>query len=829
MTEILKKCLPFGIAIVLFSMLSLWYFSPVLDGQKLRQSDISQHIGMSKEIHDFRKQQKEEPYWLNNAFSGMPAYVVSAYYPNNYIKKLDSLLRFLPRPADYVFLYLISFFSLLLVLKVDWRLALLGAVAFGFSTYLIIILSAGHNAKAHAIAYMPLVIAGILLVFQKRYLFGFIVSTLALALELQANHIQMTYYLLGMVIILGIVQLIKALQEKTTALFFKQIGVLSIAAILALGMNSGTILATQEYAKSSTRSSSELQLLPDGSPKEQISSGLDKAYITEYSYGISETLNLFIPRFMGGGSGEMVPEDGALMEFIQDAVQQGLPTDQASTLLQISSMYWGDQPIVAAPAYIGAVILFLFVLGIFMVKGPLKQWLVATVIVALLLSWGKNLGFLTDFFIDYVPLYDKFRAVSSIQVLAELAIPLLGVLGLHRFFFGTIEAELKKNYLVYTCYIVGGLALLLAVGGTGLFSFQSAMDAQIIDIDKQLDGIYEALIQDRQAVFQADAIRTFVLVLLTATVLWLSQLDFIKNKWIAIAVLFVLFAYDSIAIDKNYVNDANFVSARKVNRPFTPTAVDKEIQKDKSHYRVLNLSRNPMNDGSTSYFHNSIGGYHAAKPRRYQELYEYLIEPELSEMFKADTIGAPILNMLNTKYFIIPTASGLHFEKNEQANGNAWFVQTIKTTNNPDESIALLKTIDTKNTAVVAETFAKELEPSYSRIDSTASIAIKKFKTNHIVYESSNSEKSFAVFSEMYFKNGWQAYLNGEKVAHYPVNYVLRGMEIPAGKQEIVFSYEPKVIQKGATFALVSYLLAMCIPLVYFLYQRRLNKREIKV
>ena len=442
----IKKLLPHLLVLVGFIVLSLAYFSPVLKGKELFQSDIMQYIGMSKQQADYRTETGEETYWTNGAFAGMPTYQLGAKYPHNYIKKLDLTLRFLPRPADYLFLYFLGFYILLLVLKVDYKLAVVGALAFGFSTYLIIILGVGHNSKAHAIAYMPLVLSGILLTFQRKYIAGFFLTTVAMGLEIVANHFQMTYYLMFLVIILGITYLIDAYKKNILPHYFKSVGILVAAVILSIALNATSVLATQEYVKESTRGKSELSINPDGSPKE-ITSGLDKDYITQFSYGYWETFNLFIPRFMGGGNGEDVGKDSATYEAFR---KLGATTSQAFQESKRAPMYWGDQPIVEAPAYIGAVVLFLFVFALFLVKGRLKWWLVSGSLFALLLSYGKNLGFLTDFFIDYVPLYNKFRAVTSIQVILELCIPVLAILGLVKLFKDFENKEEKLKALKYT-------------------------------------------------------------------------------------------------------------------------------------------------------------------------------------------------------------------------------------------------------------------------------------------------------------------------------------------------------------------------------------------
>ena len=803
-----KDITPYIVAIFIFVFVAVAYFSPVLQGKKIQQSDITQFIGSSKEIKDFRKENNEEPYWTNTSFGGMPSYAVSTYYPNDFIKKVDKVLRFLPRPADYLFLYFLSFFVLLLVLKVDWKLAIVGSLGFGLSTYLIIILGVGHNAKAHAIAYMPLVLAGILLVFQQKYLIGFIVTALAMSLEISASHIQMTYYLLFLVLIFGIVQLIESLRNKEIPHFAKSIGVLVVAVIIAIGTNATSLLAIQEYSKESTRSKSELTINPDGSNK-IVTTGLSKDYITEYSYGQAETFNLFIPRFMGGTRHETL-ENSELQNFLQDAVNKGLNASDANYLMQISSMYWGEQPIVAAPAYIGALFIFLFVLALFLVDKKLRNWLLAATIFSILLSWGKNLSFLTDFFIEYVPLYNKFRAVSSIQVIAELAIPLLGILGLKSLFSSENSKELKLKSLKWSTIVVGGLALLFTIGGTGLFTFETAMDLQI---DEQIAGYLDAITSDRKTLFVNDSLRSFILVALFSGVIWL----FIKeklNKNVLIIVFGVLVLFDLVNVDKRYVDNNFFVSARKVDKPFVASKVDKEILKDKGIYRVADFTKNIMADGATSYFHKSIGGYHAAKPRRYQELYDFHLAKNNIE----------VLNMLNTKYLIFEDESKSKVvEQNPNINGNAWFVNNVSIVDNANEEIVALDSLKTKNEAVINSKFVSgEFVNNFPK-DTTAVIELTSYKANELIYKSSVNENQFAVFSEVYYKNGWNAYVDGELKPHYRVNYVLRGMEIPKGEHIIEFKFEPTVIKKGNSITLISYVLLLIIPLGWFFVKRRKN------
>ncbi len=807
----IQKVLPFVIAIFIFAIVSVIYFSPVLEGKKIQQSDITQFIGSSKEIVDFRKEHKEEPYWTNATFGGMPSYAVSTYFPNDFIKEIDRVLRFLPRPADYLFLYFIGFFSLLLVLKVDWKLGIIGALGFGLSTYLIVILGVGHNAKAHAIAYMPLVLSGILLVFQRKYLIGFIITTLAMSLELGASHIQMTYYLMFLVIILGLVQLIESVKNNEIPHFGKGIGILVVAVLLAIGTNATSLLATQEYAAHSTRSKSELTINPDGSPKEQ-TSGLTKEYITQYSYGKWETLNLFIPRFKGGTSREHI-ENSELQRFLQSSVKQGLNPNDANYIRRISSMYWGDQPIVAAPAYIGAIFIFLFVLALFLVKGRLKKWLVAATIFSILLSWGKNFSLLTDFFINYVPLYNKFRAVSSIQVIAELCVPLLGILGLKELMSPNISKEAKLKALKYSTLIVGGLALIFVITGTSLFPFETEIDIQI---NEQLNGYLDAIITDRKTLFFNDSVRSLTLVGVGALAIWLFLIKIIKRN-ILIIGLGVVILIDLVNVDKRYVDSDFFTSARKVDRPYQASAIDKEILKDKSYFRVANFARNMMTDGATSYFHKSLGGYHAAKPKRYQELYDFQIEKR----------NLQVLNMLNTKYIMSPNEKGeVGLIKNDEANGNAWFVSEIQIVENADEEIKILDSLNTKTGAVIDKRFAGDKFNTIFEQDSTAIIKLTSYKANSLTYKSNSTINQFAVFSEIYYSDGWNAYVDGELRPHYRVNYVLRAMEIRKGSHTIEFKFEPEVIKSGNIITLTSYALLLLIPIGWFFVQKRKNNGE---
>ena len=799
-----KKFLPHILVVFGFIIISLAYFSPVLQGKEIFQSDIVQYTGMAKQQNDFRAKTGEESYWTDAAFGGMPTYQLGAHYPHNYIKKIDSILRFLPRPTDYLFLYFIGFYILLLVLKLDYKLAFLGAIAFGFSTYLIIILGVGHNAKAHAIAYMPMVLAGILLCFRNKYIGGFLLLTFAMALEISANHFQMTYYLLLLVIIVGIVYLIDAFKKKQLPNYLKALGVMVLAVFLAIGINATNLLATQQYAAFSTRGDTGITINPDGTPK--TSEGLNFEYITQYSYGIVESFNLFIPRFMGGSSSEKLDENS---EMYSQLITMGAGPAQAKDFAQNAPTYWGNQPFVGAPAYIGATILFLFVFALFLIKGRLKWWIVGGVILSLMLSWGKNFAFLTQFFIDYVPLYNKFRAVSSIQIIIELCVPILAVFGLSRLFQDFEKPEEKFRALKWATIITGGLALIFLLFKSALFSFSGGNDAAYI---QQMGAEFvRALKEDRKSVFSADTIRSLVFVILSATLIWL-YLKQKASKNLVIAGFVLLILVDLIGVDRRYVNNEDFVASKVMNQPFQKTAADVEILKDKGHYRVFDLAESPFNTGRTSYFHNSIGGYHAAKPGRMQNLFDFYIAKN----------NLQILNMLNVKYIIVPTEEGPKAQQNPEAIGNAWFVENIKWVSNPNEELLNLGETDLVKTAVINNSFKDQI-PSTLDFDPSAQIELIEHEPNRLVYRSSAAKDQLAVFSEMYYGHGWISYIDDEETPHIRANYALRAMMVPAGEHIITFKFEPKTVKTGSAIALASSIILGFLLLggIYFTFKNK--------
>lgn len=810
--KVINKFYPHALVILGFILVSLIYFYPVLQGKQIFQSDIAQYTGMAKEQNDFRAAEHTEPYWTNSAFGGMPTYQLGANYPNDFVGKLDDFLRFLPRPADYLFLYFLGFYGLLLVLKTDPLKAFIGAIAFGFSTYLIIILGVGHNAKAHAIACMPLVIAGFILVFQKKYIWGGLLTMFAVALEVNANHFQMTYYLLIFLLILSGYFTFTFIKEKQFKELVIAVGVLAVAGIFAIGANATNLMATSEYAKFSTRSNSELTFNPDGSKKTN-ENALSREYITEYSYGIAESFNLIAPRLFGGSNHENVGTDSRMYSFM---IEHGVPSDQAEDFVSGMPTYWGNQPIVAAPAYIGIVVFFLGVLALFIDDRKIKYVFLGGALFSLVLSWGKNFSLLTDFFIDYVPMYDKFRAVSSIQVILELCFPVLAVMGIQSFFKAKEEPKQQQKALIQTGVFGIGVILILVVA-KGFFHFTGSSDNYFLE--SYGPGFVDALKEDRMTLYSADLLRSGFFIVVTFGVLWL----FIKNKLsqnTTLILVGLLMVFDLFFVDKKYVSAKDFVSPVEIAAPFQETPSDAQILKDTTHYRVFEVSGN-MSSARASYFHNSLGGYHAAKPRRIQQLFDYQIAKNNME----------VLDMLNVKYIIQTDKEGKEFPTiNPNTNGNAWFVSTVKLVNKPDDIMKALDHIDTKKVAVFN---VHEYEGKFKSArlkkqwDTTGTIKVVQYKPNYIKYQSDNGKDGLAVFSEMYYKNGWNAYIDGKLTDHFPVDYVLRAMEIPGGKHTIEFKFEPQVIKTGSTITLASSIGMLLLLIVGIYFENRKSKQKV--
>lgn len=825
----LKSFWPHALAILGFVVVALLYFYPVLQNKVIYQSDIVQYTGMAKEQNDFRDETQTEPFWTNSAFGGMPTYQMGAKFPHNYVKKLDETLRFLPRPADYLFLYFLGFYILLMVLKVDPLKAFFGALAFGFSTYLIIILGVGHNSKAHAIAYFPMVLAGVLLVFQKRYIVGGLLTMIAAALEIQANHFQMTYYLLILLLIVGIYYSVKYIKAKAYKDLAKVTGVFLIAGILAVGANVTNILATSEYTDFSIRGKSELTINPDGT-KNDTKSSMKYDYITEYSYGIGESLNLIAPRLYGGGNGESLDEKSELYNFL---IGYGATHEEAiGTMQQYGKTYWGDQPIVEAPAYIGIVVFFFAVLALFIDNRKVKYAFLAGIIISLFLSWGKNFDVLTRLFVDYVPLYDKFRAVSSIQVVLELCFPILAIMGLHTYFKSSKEIQLTG--LKKTVMVVGGLLVFLLLF-KGMFSFSSPFDAMLLQFFEQSQdppfgiSFVDALKQDRKSMYTADLLRGLFFVIAVSAILWLYAKEKLASAT-AVVIIGILMVSDLFFIDKKYVAKDKFVDAIYMEQPFQETEVDKEILKDKSIFRVYEVKGRLQ--ARTSYFHNSVGGYSAVRPRRMDELFNYEVEYKINDLANAVDVensvltkSNSILNLLNVKYLIFPGQRSDILIKNPYANGNAWFVDEVKTVDSANEELVTLSVFDSKKEAIINPKLNDKIEKNQFTKDSLSTINLDVYKPNYIKYTSNNTNEGFAVFSEMYYKNGWKATIDGKETTIYNVDYVLRGIQVPAGKHTIEFKFEPQVIKTGSTIALMSSI-GMLILVIGGVYWETKNKKD---
>ena len=779
---------PHILVLLLFVAISFIYFSPVLEGKMLDQHDIKTYKGMSKEIKDFRDNTGNEALWTNSMFSGMPAYQISVKYKKNLIQYVDKVLTLnLPRPVNLLFLYLVGFYILLLTLKIDYRIAFIGAIAFAFSSYFFIIIQAGHMSKAHAIAYFPMVVASVLYTYRGRVLLGGALTALTVALEIYTNHFQITYYLVLVLLIIALFQLYKDIKKNNLPDFFKRSTILILAAILAAGTSFTRLKTTSDYGKESTRGKSELTSNIDNKTK-----GLDKDYATQWSYGIAESMTFLIPNFYGGSSSSSVLslDDSKTIDFLKKFKNKKL----ANSLAQYkSSSYWGDQPIVSGPTYAGAIVVFLFILGLLFIKSELRIWLLLATIMSLMLAWGKNFMPLTDFFLDYFPAYNKFRAVSMILIIAEFTIPLLGFIALDKFLSSSVDVKEKRNPLKLAFYITAGITLIFALFPSVFLDFLSEKDLNPIASGIVTpDGFLDALALDRSSLLSSDAWRSFIFIGLTFGVLMLYLKRTIKAQYV-ILLIGVLVVCDMWNIDKRYLNEDNFVRKSKIKIPYKPTQADNFILSDKDpNFRVFNTSVSTFNDASTSYFHKSIGGYHGAKLKRYQELIEFHISKG----------NMDVLNMLNTKYFISRDGKP---QLNSSALGNAWFVNNINLVKNADDEIAALKEFDPINTAVIDTRFSNYIIDSLNNFSSI--IKLDTYKPNYLKYSSESLNDGIAIFSEIYYKNGWNAYIDGVKTDYFRANYVLRALKIPSGKHTIEFKFEPSVYSTGENISLASSLI----------------------
>lgn len=817
-------------AIVIFLIITIVYFSPLLEGKKLKQHDITMFKGMSKEIVDHREATGEEPLWTNSMFSGMPAWQIAVRYPGNLTTYIDKIVTlWLPYPANYVFLYFLGFFILMLVLKIDPWVGLVGAIAFALSSYFFIILGAGHTSKAHAIGYMAPVLAGIILTFRGKYWRGALLTAVALALEIKAGHLQITYYLLIIVIVYGIFKLIESISDKQITHFFKATGILFVAALLAASTHTTNLWATYDYGQDTMRGKPELT-----KDAENKSSGLNRDYITDWSYGIGETWSLIIPNVKGGASG--------LLGNV-DAIKEADPAYR-NAISQQSSAYWGDQPGTSGPVYVGVIVMFLFVLGLFIVRSRLKWVLLTVTVLSILLAWGRNWMPFTDFFIDYIPGYNKFRAVTMILVIAELAIPVLAFLALGKLVSDPKILSTKKNSLYYSFGLTGGFILLFYIAPSVFFDFLSTGEqVQFAELLKGKDAaqmnIYLTSLENvRIAIFRADAMRSLIFVILAALLVYFYSASKIKKSWL-IAGLGLLILIDMVSVNRRYLNNDNFIRARQFDVPFTASAADNYILNDNDpDFKVLDLSKSTFNDASCSYFHKSIGGYHGAKLQRYQDLIEGYIQGEMQSIIGVLTQGVTleninnmfteqqVLSMLNMKYVIYsPDAIPLI---NNSAFGHAWIANNVVMVNNADEEIEALGNNNLENTAIVDNRFAPELEGKNFEKDSTSSIILNSYAPNKLVYNYNSSLEQLVVFSEIYYSKGWNAYIDGEKVPYLRANYILRALAVPAGQHNIEFKFEPRIWVTGEriSFAGSLLLILLLIAGVGFELKKSFAKKE---
>ncbi len=768
-SSLLKKSIPHLIAIALFALIALVYCAPVLSGKKVDQHDMNVTRGSSKETVDFREKTGIDPLWSNSMFSGMPAYLISNVIHENifaYIFRISTLG--LPDPAQLIFLYLIGFYILLCVLKFDQRLAIVGAIAYAFSSYFFIIIQAGHVTKAMALAFAPVMVAGVLSSYKKNYVTGFILTVMGMGLEIYSNHLQITYYTALALLIMVIMYLVDAIRKKQIIIFFKSTGMVSAAVLLAVLPNITSLYSVYDYGKYSTRGPSELT-------EKKVSTGLDKDYATDWSYGIAETMTLLIPDFMGGASQTQLDRNSATYKALVQNAGEG----QAQQFIKSVPLYWGDQPITNGPTYVGAIIFFLFVLGLMLIKEIDKWWLLTATVLSILLAWGRNFQWFTDIFFDYFPGYNKFRAVSMTLIIAEFTMPFLGLLGLKKILDGSIPLNQGKQALLRSTYITGGICLLFLIL-PGLLGLSGKVDSNFTQYPWLLDAIKE----DRANALRVDAFRSLFFIVAAALLIYFTIQNKIQKKILYLS-LGGLLLLDMWTVNKRYFNNTHFVAKGKVEVPFTASAADEQILKDPDpDYRVMNTTVSTFNDASTSYFHKSIGGYHGAKMKRYQELIEYQISKN----------NMQVLNMLNTKYFIVQPQGAQQpvAQMNPGALGHAWFVSDIKWVPNADSEMSALSNFDPKNVAIIDERFKNQLNGFKIQPDSNASITLTHFQPNEADYKTQTNSEQLAVFSEIYYANGWQAYVDGKKADHFRVNYVLRALRVPAGTHEIKFKFEPQ-------------------------------------
>ncbi len=783
----MKKALPHFVAVGVILIAMFFYFQPFFGGKVLKQYDVSQWRATYEETSKFETQTGERTYWTNSIFGGMPNYLIGASYTGNWTNTIYfEFQQVFKHPTDTVFLLFICFYIMLLVFEVNAWLAIIGALAFAFSSFNFINIDAGHVTKGNAIAFIPLVIAGIQMCLHKNRIMGALLTGIALSLQLAANHLQITYYLIFIIIAWVIVEIVDAIKNGTIKNVLLSGVFLGAAALIAVGTNITGLLTTEEYGKYSLRAPSELTIAADGKTKaDNGSTGLDKDYALAWSNGVTEPLTLLIPNFYGGASNGELSTNSETFKLLKAA---GYDASNAKQAIKQMPVYWGDQPFTAGPIYYGAIICFLFIFGMIVVKSSVKWWILAASLLAIFLSMGKNFMPLTTLFFDYFPLYNKFRSVTFILCITQALFPLMALLSLRDLMNDKLSKKDLMNGLKYGGGIVAGLCLLFAIM-PGMFANFTGLN------DERMDpSLVTALKADRESIMQMDAFRSFALIAAACALIWFYYNKKIKQV-VFISVLGLLVLGDLWQVDKRYLNDSDF-EKKKAAALFEKTPADEEILKDTDpNYRVYNNTTDFDKDAITAYYHKTIGGYHGAKMRRFQELIEWQLAKNNMECY----------NMLNVKYIILGDSTGRKFvQRNYAANGNAWFVSNTKMVANADEEIKALTGFSSKQTAVIDKRFEGELANFKMNFDSTASIKFISYAPNKLVYESNTKTPQLAVFSEVYYDKGWNAYVDGKLVPHFRANYILRAMVVPEGKHNIEFKFEPTTVKKGQTIALAS-------------------------
>ena len=770
-----KNALPHLTVVVGFVVLSLAIFYPLLQGKKLIQSDIRQYSGMSRQLQEHREETGTETYWIDNAFGGMPTYQLGAKYPFDILTPIHQIIRLIPQPAFFLFLYLLGSYLFLLTLGIQKKYAVLGAVAYGLSTYLLIIIQVGHNTKAQALGYLPLAFAAVFQIMQRPTLSRLVLAALALGLQIRANHYQMTYYMLLLMALYFVFEFWQHFKKQQLKDFFRKGGFVFISGLLALGLNASSMLATYEYTTFSTRGKNELTQTVNGEPIDQ-RSGLPYDYITQFSYGIFESFNLIAPRIQGGASGENLGESSDLYKML---IKNGASRAQAKQFIKNVPTYWGDQPILEAPAYVGIVVVFLAVLSLFLSFHSHKRWLLFGILFSLALSWGKNFDFLTRFFVDFFPLYNKFRAVSSIQIILEFCFPLLAMIGLQEYLTSPREKAFKA--LKNTTLTFGGLLTILFFSAS-MMSFRGISDAYYSNAFGM--ELFSAILKERKNIYSEDIIRAFCYVGILSVLLFAFTKKKLKLNYTFLSIAFLL-CFDLIQISNRYLDRDLFVRPSKVEPPFLASQADQAIRQDTTHYRVYEPSLG-LQGARTAYFHNSIGGYHGAKPRRFEQLMDLFQSKQVEQ----------ILNILNVKYVLYESEEGLQPLRNPDNLGNAWFVNSLVPIEDTDILYQKMANTDFQTIALV-ETNSLSLKTEFE-LDSLAKISLEINHPEKKVYSYSSTKDGFVVFSEMYYTHGWTAKIDGIPSQIFPTNYVLRGLYVPSGTHEIEFNFVPQVISRGS-------------------------------